>query len=162
MASWLGAENFARLLKYCGVADKHDLAPLWSTWAKAPAKDWLTIFKGKVANEFFALGAIYEQFTPSLFMLTQITLLKWGMLNPDALESGSLGNAFLFTDQMWNWPKASIGRSTSSNREAPPHRMLTRKCSSRPRSTCRVWTPLSIASFECSLSIVPSSRKGTG
>ncbi|KAL3817629.1 hypothetical protein ACHAXA_011717 [Cyclostephanos tholiformis] len=86
VASWLGAENFARLLKYCGVADKHDLAPLWSTWAKAPAKDRLTIFKGKVANEFFALGAIYEQFTPSLFMLTQITLLKWGMLNPDALE----------------------------------------------------------------------------
>jgi len=28
----------------------------------------------------------------------QITSMKWGMLNPDALESGSLGNAFLFTD----------------------------------------------------------------
>jgi hypothetical protein len=98
VAAWLGAENFARLLKYCGVVDERDLAPLWSTWAKAPAKDRLNIFEGKVANEFFALGAIYEQFTPSLFLLTQITSLKWGMLNPDALESGSLCNAFLFTD----------------------------------------------------------------
>ncbi|KAL3816142.1 hypothetical protein ACHAXA_001629 [Cyclostephanos tholiformis] len=98
VAAWLGAENFARLLKYCGVADEADLPPLWSTWAKAPAKDRLTIFEGKVANEFFSLGAIYEQFTPSLFMLTQITSLKWGMLNPDALETGSLGNAYLFTD----------------------------------------------------------------
>ncbi|KAL3808781.1 hypothetical protein ACHAXA_011404 [Cyclostephanos tholiformis] len=98
VAAWLGAENFARLLKYCGVADEADLPPLWSAWAKAPAKDRLTIFEGKVANEFFSLGAIYEQFTPSLFMLTQITSLKWGMLNPDALETGSLGNAYLFTD----------------------------------------------------------------
>ncbi len=41
---------------------------------------------------------IYKQFTPSPFLLTQVTSLKWGMLNPNALESGSLGNAFLFTD----------------------------------------------------------------
>ncbi len=51
-----------------------------------------------MANEFLALGAIYEQFPPSLFLLTQITSLKWGMLNTKALEMGSLGNAFLFTD----------------------------------------------------------------
>jgi hypothetical protein len=51
-----------------------------------------------VANEFLALGAVYEQFAPSLFLLTQLTSQKWGMLNPDALESGSLGNIFLFTD----------------------------------------------------------------
>ncbi len=98
MSSWLGVENFTRLLKYCGVMEEQDLAPLWGTLAKAPAKDRLTIFKGKVANEFLVLGAIYEQFTPSLFLLTQIMSMKWGMLNPDALESGSLGNAFLFTD----------------------------------------------------------------
>ncbi len=41
---------------------------------------------------------IYEQFAPSFFLLTQVTSLKWGMLNPNALESGSLGNAFLFMD----------------------------------------------------------------
>jgi hypothetical protein len=98
VASWLGVENFARLLRYCGVHVEADLAPLWSTLAKAPSKDRLTILEGKVSNEFLALGAIYEQFTPSLFLLTQITSLKWSMLNPDALESGSLGNAFLFTD----------------------------------------------------------------
>jgi hypothetical protein len=30
VAAWLGGENFARLLKFCGVADEHNLAPLWS------------------------------------------------------------------------------------------------------------------------------------
>jgi hypothetical protein len=74
------------------------LAPLWTILAKAPTKDRLTIFEGKVANEFLALGAIYKQFAPSLFLLTQVTSLKWGMLNPDALELGLLGDAFLFTD----------------------------------------------------------------
>jgi hypothetical protein len=91
----VGCRKFGRLLKYCGVAEEQSLVPLWGTLAKAPAKDRLTIFEGKVANEFLALSAIYEQFTPSLFLLTQITSLKWGMLNPDALKSGSLGNAFL-------------------------------------------------------------------
>ena len=56
------------------------------------------ILEGKVANEFLALGAVYEQYTPSLFLLTQITSLKWGMINPDSFESGSLGIAFYFTD----------------------------------------------------------------
>ncbi len=51
-----------------------------------------------MANEFLALGPIYEQFAPSLFLLTQVTSLKWGMLNHDALELESLGNAFLFLD----------------------------------------------------------------
>ncbi len=74
------------------------MAPLWTILAKAPSKDRLGIFEGKVANKFLALGAIYEQFAPSLFLLTQVTSLKWGMLNPDALETRSLGNAFLFTD----------------------------------------------------------------
>jgi hypothetical protein len=43
---------------------------------------------------------MYKQFAPSLFLFTQVTSLKWGMLNPDALESGSLGNTFLFTDSV--------------------------------------------------------------
>jgi hypothetical protein len=44
------------------------------------------------------MGAIYEQFAPSPFLLTQMTSLKWGMLNPGTLELRLLGNAFLFTD----------------------------------------------------------------
>ncbi len=71
---------------------------MWSILAKTPSKDWLGIFKGKGANKFLALGAIYKQFAPSLILLMQVTSLKWGMLNPDALETGSLGNAFLFTN----------------------------------------------------------------
>ncbi len=76
MSSWLGVKKFARLLKYCGVLEEQELAPLWSILAKAPSKDRLTVFEGKVANEFLALGAIYEQFTPTLFLLTQVTALK--------------------------------------------------------------------------------------
>jgi hypothetical protein len=98
VATWLGVENFTRLLQYCGVNKEQELAPLWLILAKAPMKDRLTIFEGKVANEFLALGAIYKQFVPSLFLLNQVMSLKWGMLNPNTLESGSLGNAFLFTD----------------------------------------------------------------
>lgn len=98
IGTWLGNEHLNRLLKYCGIATEQQLPPLWTALAKAPAKDRLTILEGAVANEFLALGAVYEQYTPSLFLLTQVTSLKWGMLNPDALDSGSLGNAFLFTD----------------------------------------------------------------
>lgn len=96
--SWLGPENFARLLKYCGVASEADLPPLWPALAKANVKDRLGIFQGKVANEFIAMGALYEKYTPNLYLLTEITALRWSMINPDALDSGSLGNAFLFTD----------------------------------------------------------------
>jgi hypothetical protein len=74
VATWLGVKNFARLLQYCGVNKEQELAPLWSIYVKAPTKDRLTIFKGKVANEFLALGTIYEQFAPSLFLPTQVTL----------------------------------------------------------------------------------------
>ena len=96
--SWLGPENFQRLLKYCGAAVEADLPPLWSALAKATAKDRLGIFQGKVSNEFIAMGAMYETYTPNLYLLTEVTSLRWTMLNPDALDTGSLGNAFLFTD----------------------------------------------------------------
>lgn len=96
--NWLGPENFRRLLRYCGVAAEADLPPLWSALAKANAKDRLSILQGKVANEFLAMGAVYEKYTPNLFLLTELTSMRWTVVNPDALESGSLGNAFLFTD----------------------------------------------------------------
>jgi hypothetical protein len=35
VSSWLGVENFARLLKYCGVLEEQELAPLWSILAKS-------------------------------------------------------------------------------------------------------------------------------
>ena len=41
---------------------------------------------------------MFEKYTPSLYLLTEVTALRWAMLNPDALDTGSLGNAFLFTD----------------------------------------------------------------
>lgn len=96
--SWLGPENFRRLLKYCGVALEADLPPLWPALAKANAKDRLGIFQGKVANELLAMGAVYEKYIPNLYLLTEVTALRWTMVNPDALDSGSMANAFLFTD----------------------------------------------------------------
>jgi hypothetical protein len=101
IASWLGVENFSRLLRYCHVEGEAELAPIWSTLARPPAKDRLTILEGKVTHEFLALGAIYEQFTPTLFLLTQIALMKWGMLNPDALDTGSLGNRSSSQTRTW-------------------------------------------------------------
>ncbi len=44
------------------------------------------------------LGVVFEQYTLSLCLLTKVIALRWAMLNPNALETGSLGNAFLFTD----------------------------------------------------------------
>ncbi|KAL3817789.1 hypothetical protein ACHAXA_005822 [Cyclostephanos tholiformis] len=64
----------------------------------ANAKDRLGIFQGKVANEFLAMGATYKKYTPNLYLLTELTSLRWPMLNPDVLDSGALGSAFLFTD----------------------------------------------------------------
>jgi len=96
--SWLGPENFQRLLKYCGAAGEADLPPLWAALAKATARDRLGIFQGKVANELIAMGAAFEKYTPNLYLLTELTALRWSMINPDALDSGSMGNAFLFTD----------------------------------------------------------------
>ncbi len=75
-----------------------DLQPLWAALAKATAKDRLGIFQGKVANELIAIGAMFEKYTPNLYLLAEVTSLHWTMNNPDALDSGSLGNAFLFTD----------------------------------------------------------------
>ncbi len=79
VAMWPSMENFARLLRYSGMQEENELAPLWTILAKSPCKDCLDIFEGKVANEFLVLGAIYEQFAPSVFLLTQVTSLKWGM-----------------------------------------------------------------------------------
>ena len=49
-------------------------------------------------NELISLGAVFEQFMVSLSMLIELTSLCWAMINADALETGLLGNAFLFTD----------------------------------------------------------------
>jgi hypothetical protein len=152
MATWLRAKKFARLLRYCGVNEEQELAPLWLILAKAPTKDRLTIFKGKVANEFLA---------PALFLLTQVTSLKWGMLNPNALELGLLGNAFLFTDSDVETAQGINQQLSLSSRAElrPPTRMP--KSFSRPRSTCLGRTTLCSASFACWLCFVSFSLTGT-
>jgi hypothetical protein len=62
VSTWLGMENFARLLRYTGVQDENELAPLWAALAKVPSKDRLGIFEGKVAMS----SSPSAQFTSSL------------------------------------------------------------------------------------------------
>ena len=44
------------------------------------------------------MGAVYKKYIPNLYLLTEVTTLHWTMINPDVLDSGSMGNAFLFTN----------------------------------------------------------------
>jgi hypothetical protein len=37
---FLGMENFAHLLHYCGVCDEQELAPLWATGLVLWKKKW--------------------------------------------------------------------------------------------------------------------------
>ena len=80
------------------MAAEVDPPLLWPALAKANAKDWLGIIQEKVATGFIAMGEVYEKYTPNLYLLTEITALRCSMIHPDALESGSLRNTFLFTD----------------------------------------------------------------
>jgi hypothetical protein len=59
---------------------------MWHALAKANAKDCLGILQGKVAKEFLAMGAMYEKYTPNLYLLTEVTALRWSVTNPDALD----------------------------------------------------------------------------
>lgn len=59
-----------QLLCYSGIHEENELALHWAVLANAPNNE------GKVADEFLTFGAIYEQFAPFLFLLTQVMLLK--------------------------------------------------------------------------------------
>ncbi len=100
VAVWLGPENFSRLL-YSQVASKDHLSPLWKALSGAPARDRLMILQGKVhAGKLLSMDAVFlaEEFTVDLNLVTHLTSLQWAMIMPDSLETGCLGNAFLFTD----------------------------------------------------------------
>ncbi len=96
----LGPKNFSRLLRYSLVAGKDHLSPLWKSLAGAPACDRLMILQGKVRGKLLTMDAIFlaEEFTINLNLLMHLISLQWAMITPDSLETGCLGNAFLFTD----------------------------------------------------------------
>jgi hypothetical protein len=100
VAVWLGPENFSRLLHYSQVISEDYLSPLYKALAGAPARDRLMILQGKVCGELLSIDAVFsaEEFTVNLKLLTHLTSLQWAMITPDSLETGCLGNAFLFTD----------------------------------------------------------------
>ncbi len=100
VAVWLGPENFSRLLRYSQVASKDHLSLLWKALAGAPARDQLMILQGKIHGELLSMDVVFlaEEFTLDLNLLTHLTSLQWAMISPNSLETGCLGNAFLFTD----------------------------------------------------------------
>jgi hypothetical protein len=57
------------------------------------------ILQGKVHGKLLSMDAIFsaEEFTVNLNLLTHLTSLH-GRYHPNSLETGCLGNAFLFTD----------------------------------------------------------------
>jgi hypothetical protein len=100
VAAWFGLKNFSRLLRYSQVASKNHLSPLWKALAGAPACDWLMILQRKVRGKLLSMDAVFsaEEFTIDLNLIAHLTSLQWAMIMPDSLETGCLGNAFLFTD----------------------------------------------------------------
>jgi hypothetical protein len=96
----LGPQNFSRLLRYSQVASEDHLSSLWKALAGAPARDRLMILQGKVRGELLSMDAVFsaEEFTVDLNLVTHLTSLQRAMIMPDSLETGCLGNAFLFTD----------------------------------------------------------------
>jgi hypothetical protein len=58
------------------------------------------ILQGKVCGKLLSMDAVFlaEEFTVNLNLLTHLTSLQWAMITPNSLETGCLGNAFLFTD----------------------------------------------------------------
>jgi hypothetical protein len=100
VAVWLGPENFSHLLRYSQVTRENHLSPLWKALAGAPARDWLMILQGKSCGKLLSMDAVFsaEEFTINLNLVTHLTSLQWAMITPNSLETGCLGNAFLFTD----------------------------------------------------------------
>ncbi len=100
VAVWLGLKNVSCLLHYSQVASKDHLSPLWKALAGAPAHDWLMILQGTVRGKLLSMDVVFsaEEFTVNLNLLTHLTSLQWAMITPNSLETGCLGNAFLFTD----------------------------------------------------------------
>ncbi len=100
VAVWLGPENFSCLLCYSQVASEDHLSLLWKALAGASARDRLMILQTKVRGKLLSMDAVFlaEEFTVDLDLLIHLTSLQWAMITPESLETGCLGNAFLFTD----------------------------------------------------------------
>ncbi len=100
VAVWLGPKTFSRLLRYSQVASKDHLSPLWKALAGTPACDRLMILQGKVRGELLSTDAVFsaEEFTVDLNLVTHLTSFQWAMIMLNSLETGCLGNAFLFND----------------------------------------------------------------
>ena len=88
------------LLHYSCISTEVQLVPVWAVIAKAPQRERLGILQGKVRGELSAMGEVHHEescvLDPNL--LAHIVMLEWTMVNPDALETGCLGNLFIFGD----------------------------------------------------------------
>lgn len=97
---WLGPDNLKRLLRFCRVGTEADLPAFWHRMAAAKEKDRLALLQSAVREELVTMGEAYlgESYCPTPRLLANLIAMMWAMVNPDALETGALGNAFLFGD----------------------------------------------------------------
>jgi hypothetical protein len=58
------------------------------------------ILQEKVHGKLLSMDAVFlaEEFTVNLNLVMHLTSLQWAMIMPGSLETGCLGNVFLFTD----------------------------------------------------------------
>ena len=69
-------------------------------YRQAPQREWLGILQGKIRGELSAMGEVYLEESCALDpnLLTHRVMLEWTMVNPDALETGCLGNLSMSRD----------------------------------------------------------------
>ena len=98
--SWIGKENLQQLLNLSCVPSEAALPSVWKDMAMAAQKDRLGVLQGTVRGELRDMGEdrLAESFYADPNLLTNLHLMNWAMVSPDSLETGCLGNAFMFGD----------------------------------------------------------------
>ena len=100
VSSWLGAENTKQLLLLCCVGDESQLTGVWPKMAAAKQKDQLSILQGAAKDQLRMMGEnrLAETLCLSPNFLANLIMMNWAMITSDSLDTGSLGNAFMFSD----------------------------------------------------------------
>lgn len=100
VSSWCGAENTKQLLLLCCIGDESQLPDVWPNMAAAKQKDQLSILQGAIREQLRMMGEnrLAETLCVSPNFLANLIMMSWAMLTSDSLDTGSLGNAFMFGD----------------------------------------------------------------
>ena len=100
VSGWLGVENLELLLTFCCVPQEALLPPIWRKLAAASQKDRLSVLQGAIRKELRSMGdgRLAESYCLNPNLLLNLIMMSWSMVTPDSLETGCLGNLWLFGD----------------------------------------------------------------